>query len=362
MATALQRITGLTQLTISSSGTAPTENQVTEFLLEGIKDLTNKVVNIRPEEAFKFAGESEDTNNSGITVLGRILSVVREHNSASILRPCSPISAELRYEATDVSSLHYKSKYNPGFYILNKKVYVVPAPGDTSNNDAKVSQIVYGSADHGSNMGGWTAFPVDYEAIVILYAAAESCLAAASDIQNNMPTKPTAPMNPGFEKIDFELDLPVTPNYNPPFLLVDLSSIRNFIQKEDFESASKLLDVVSKEYDSYDKAEKLEKTRYDREVKIFDSKVANLKDNKEREFSILAGDYRSKIYKYQYDITQYQSELQESISRYKWYIEQYVSFMNEYNKGLAISVAPSKKPREEQVQAKPPKEIKEEGE
>ena len=358
MATALQRITGLSQLTISSSGTAPTEAQVTEFLLDGIKDFTNKIVNLRPDEAYKFAGESSASDDSGIAVLGKVLSVVREHDSTSILRPCSPMSPELRYESTDVNSLHYRSKYNPGWYTLNKKIHVRPAAAG-SDNDMKVSQIVYGSADHGSNMGGWTNFPIDYEDIVIYYAAAESCLAAASDIQNNMPTKPTAPVMPSFEKIDSEIALPELPYYNPPPLAANLSTARAFIAKEDFETSKQLLEIISKEYDEYEKLEKQEKQRYDRESKIFDSKLANLKDNKEREFSIIAGDYRSQIYKYQYDITQYQSELQEKLSKYKWFIEQYVSLLNEYNKGIAMSIAPQQKPKGQQMEADTPQNIEE---
>lgn len=357
MATALQRITALTQLSISSSGTAPTEAQVTEFLLEGIKDLTNKIINLRPDESFKFAGESEDTNNSGITVLGKILSVVREHDSTSILRPCTPISAELRYEATDINSLNYKSKYNPGFYILNKKVYVVPAPGDASNNDAKVSQIVYGSADHGSNMGGWTNFPDDYEELVIYYAAAQSCLSAASDIQNNMPTKPEAPTAPAFESIHFEVDLPAEPIYSPPQF--DLSnfnfeSIRTHILKGDFDMADKLINLIDKKVDEYDKKEKQEKQNYDKMQKLYDAELATLEKNKEREFNIKAGDYRSQIYKYQYDINQYQSELQEITTKYKWFVEQYVAFMNEYNKGITSTPAPAQGSQGEgQVKASP---------
>ena len=361
MATALQRIEGMTQISIEGSGTAPTQSEVTEYLLEGIKDLTNKIVNIRPDEAFKFAAESEAADDTGITVLGKILSVVREHDSTSILRPCSPMPPELRYEATDSSSLHYRSKYNPGFYILNKKLHIRPAAaGD--DNDVKVSQIVYGSADHGSNMGSWTNFPVDYEELVILYASAQSFLAAASDIQNNMPTKPTEVAPPTFEKIESDVLLPQLPMYNVPEFHFHLTKVRNFIQNEDFDAADKWLDTMDREKVEYEKRQEQEKARYDRDVKIFDSELANLEKNKEREFNIIAGNYRSDIYKYQYDIANYQALLQESLTKYKWYIEQYVNMMNEYNKSISISITPMKKPEQAAPKAAPtqkPQEVEE---
>tara|TARA_R100001443_G_scaffold17258_7_gene27768 strand:- start:11334 stop:12416 length:1083 start_codon:yes stop_codon:yes gene_type:complete len=358
MASFEARIEAMTQITIESSGTAPDHGEVTDFLLEGIKDLTNKIINLRPDEAFKFADESTASDDNGITVSGKILSVVREHDSTSILRPCTPMSAELRYEATDVNSLHYKSKYNPGFYILNKKVYVRPAAAG-SDNDMKVSMIDYPTTTF--NASAITDFPDEYEHMIVIYGAAQSCLAAASDIHNNMPTKPSAPTMPNFTQVDSEIDLPEFPVYNPPNFSVNLSQPRNYILKEDFETSGKILDVINKEFDAYDKINEQHKEIYNKEVKIFDEKIKNISGNKDREFQFLAGDYRSQIYKYQYDITQYQSELQEKISLYKWYMEKYISLTNEYNKGIAMSITPKEAPkREASSQVKPPKEIKEE--
>jgi hypothetical protein len=357
MATFEARIEGMTQIAIEETGTAPTQGQITQFLDEGIKDFTNKVISLRPDEAFKFAAESEASNDNGITVLGRILSVAREHDSTSILRPCSPIPAELRYEVTDVNSLHYRSKYNPGFYVLNKKIHVRPAAAG-SDNDMKVSQIVYATTNF--NQDAISDFPDEYEELISIYAAAQSCLAASGNIQNNMPTKPEAPTAPSFESVHFEVELPAEPIYSPPVLELsqfNFESIRTHILKGDFDMADKLLGVVDKKVEEYEKQEKQEKQNYDRMQKIFDTKLQTLEKNKEREFNIKAGDYRSQIYKYQYDINEYQSELQEITTKYKWFMEQYVTLMNEYNKGISSVPAPVQGPRGQgQIQAKPAKE------
>tara|TARA_Y100001973_G_C5199118_1_gene336377 strand:+ start:1614 stop:2696 length:1083 start_codon:yes stop_codon:yes gene_type:complete len=360
MATFEARIEAMTQIAIESSGTAPKQSEVSEFLTEGIIDLTNKIINLRPDEAFKFADETTASNDSGISVTGKILSVVREHDSTSILRPCTPMSADLRYEATDVNSLHYRSKYNPGFYILNKKVYVRPA-ASSSDNDMKVSMIDYKSTTYNASV--ITDFPDEYEYMVVIYAAGQSCLAAASAIQNNMPTKPVAPEQPNFESIDFEVSLPSFPVYNPPHLgEFNYSEIRNAIIKEDKDTADGLKDIIDTKFDEYEKYEKQYKQEYDTAQKNFEQELQTLEKNKEREFQIVAGDYRSQIYKYQYELTQYQAELQEVNVKYKWFIDQYVSFMNEYTKGITGALAAKKEPAGAQVRQQKIQEPAKEGE
>ena len=91
MATFEERIEASTQISISSSDTVPTQAEVTQFLNDGIKDVTNKVVYLKPDEAYKFYTESTDNDNSGITVKGRVLSVIRENGSTTDIRPATMI-------------------------------------------------------------------------------------------------------------------------------------------------------------------------------------------------------------------------------------------------------------------------------
>ena len=55
MASYQAQIEGLTSI---STGTTPTTAELTTFLTDGAKDLINKLTNIRPDEAFKFATET----------------------------------------------------------------------------------------------------------------------------------------------------------------------------------------------------------------------------------------------------------------------------------------------------------------
>jgi hypothetical protein len=150
MATFQAQVEGVTQLTVV---TTPTTGELTQFLTDGVKEVINRIISIRPDEASKFSISSSDSTNAGIAVEGQVISVVREHDSASILRPCSPIDPGNRYESTDVDSLRYRSKYNPGFYQLNGKIFLVPVAA-TSNNAAIVTQVNYPTVAFGDSSIG----------------------------------------------------------------------------------------------------------------------------------------------------------------------------------------------------------------
>ena len=125
-----------------SIGTTPTNDELSQFLVDGTKEVVNRIIAIRPDEIPKFTSSTHDSNDSGIAVTGQILSVVREHDSETILRPCGVIDPRDRYEATDSTSLKYRSAYNPGFFILDSKLHTVPASAG-GNNDSIITQINY---------------------------------------------------------------------------------------------------------------------------------------------------------------------------------------------------------------------------
>ena len=378
MASFEARIEGMTQIAIEESDSAPTQAQVTQFLDEGIKDLTNKVINIRPDESYKFAAESESANDTGVTVIGKILSVMREHDSTSILRPCSPMPAELKYLATDTNSLHYRSKYNPGYFVTNKKVFVRPAAAG-SDNDMKVSQVSYATTNF--NQDAISDFPDEYEDLISLYASAQSCLSAASNIQNNMPSVPVSPSisdNPTLPDAISPpnitvagVSLPSPPLYIPPGLDFDLGQVKFALTNEDIEMAEKEMELVDKRIERFRLDKENAIARYQESLDIFNADLDRLTKNADRESQVIVARYKSEIDKFTADISRYQqqvatnvqdftqkvgryqqevqsfaAELQEKVQKYQWYQGQYVNFMNQYNAGIS-SVA-SKPAQEKQ--------------
>tara|TARA_R110002020_G_scaffold188842_12_gene387627 strand:+ start:1283 stop:1960 length:678 start_codon:yes stop_codon:yes gene_type:complete len=172
--TFLNQVQGLTGLTISASDTSPTRDELSQFLRDGLIDVINRMIQVKPEETPKFTTTTEDANNSGVTVQGKIISVVREHDSTSTLRSCTPISPQDRYEATDTDSLKYRSKYNPGYFALDGKIYTRPISAG-SNNSSLVTQVSYDTGlTHDDSESGVENFPDEYAYLIALYAGIKS--------------------------------------------------------------------------------------------------------------------------------------------------------------------------------------------
>lgn len=168
MATFEEQVEGLTGLTINSSGTNPNQSEVTQFLKDGVVEVVNRISQVSPAEIPKFCSTST-TDSGGITVTGKILSVMREHDSSTILRSCTAISPQDRYEAENSDSLKLRSKYNPAYYILDQKIYCVPSPS-SGGNSFNVTQIAYDqSLDYTSS--SISNFPTEFTYLIPIYAA-----------------------------------------------------------------------------------------------------------------------------------------------------------------------------------------------
>ena len=77
MATFEAQVEGLTGLSIDSSS-APTQNELSEFLKDGVIDVTNKCILLNSKDKILFTAESaEQTSNNIFTVKDEILSIVR---------------------------------------------------------------------------------------------------------------------------------------------------------------------------------------------------------------------------------------------------------------------------------------------
>ena len=64
MATFEARVEGLTGLSIDGSS-APTQTELTEFLKDGVIDVTERVIVLRPQESMYYQRESSIYNDNG---------------------------------------------------------------------------------------------------------------------------------------------------------------------------------------------------------------------------------------------------------------------------------------------------------
>jgi hypothetical protein len=176
LATFKDEVEALTGLSIGAA-TTPSETDLSSFLVDGVMDVTNKMIESRPAEISKFSKTTASDTGTSVTKVGRILAIVREHDSTTILRKCTPINPSDRYDATQTSSLLYRSKVNPGYYELDGAIHCVPAAAQSGDNELLVTQVYHDTGLVHSdtyNTGAIDSFPTEYEYLVALYAAIQS--------------------------------------------------------------------------------------------------------------------------------------------------------------------------------------------
>jgi hypothetical protein len=175
LATFETQVEALTGISIDGSSN-PTQTELSSFLVDGVRDVVNRMIEVRPAELSKFTKTTNAT--SFVAKIGKVLSVVREHDSTDILRKCTVMDPGDRYDATDSESLNYRSKTSPGFYELDGNIHCVPQAA-SGNNDIVVTQVhydtglVYGDT-YGASTSSIVSFPSDYEYLVAIYAAIKS--------------------------------------------------------------------------------------------------------------------------------------------------------------------------------------------
>jgi len=201
MASFLTQVQSLTSLTVDTG-------ELTQFLNDGVIDVTNRCIAMKPQNAEKFSRRSGLTTTQGYDPGGaNIISVIRESGTADDWRPCMKTSPALQSRVTDTNSLYFASAYNPVFTVEDDgKIYVYPAPGSSPNgykvyfvNTSPIDGAGNALAQDDSTIG---SFPNDKVYLVVIYAGIK-CLGA--ELGNKMgsytinavpPEAPVVPDSP----------------------------------------------------------------------------------------------------------------------------------------------------------------------
>tara|TARA_R100001594_G_scaffold93312_1_gene127619 strand:+ start:33 stop:947 length:915 start_codon:yes stop_codon:yes gene_type:complete len=184
LATFEQQVEALTGLAIESSSSNPTQAQLTQYLTDGVLDVTQRCIAINPKDKPKFQKVSAETTSNGSLDIenAEIISVVREAGVNNDWRHCRFIESSLQSKVTDKDSLLYASKYNPAYTIDSSTgsnvINVYPVPG--SNPDAfkvyYVNNVPVANDNTATAFGDSTIgnFPADKVYLVVLYGAIKS--------------------------------------------------------------------------------------------------------------------------------------------------------------------------------------------
>jgi len=203
MATFEVQVEALTGLAITGSSD-PTQDELSQFLKDGVLDVSNRVLRLRPQDREDFIRESaEQTANASLDLNGAdVISVVREDGvTSNNWRPCKKISPSLQHLVTDVDSLHFSSKFYPSYMVGdNGQVSVFPVPGSDPdafkvyyvNNvpqDKSGAVLIYSHSDI-------KYFVDDKVYLVVLYASIQALMAKMTSLNSALPSDITLPSLP----------------------------------------------------------------------------------------------------------------------------------------------------------------------
>ena len=250
MATLKEQVEGLTSLTI---GTTPTTSEFETFLADGVKDVVDRILQFKPQLMPNFAKTSSLSSSSGLDIGGaQVLGVVRE-TSAGEYRVAEPINLNKRFIAKDSTSLEYRSKFNPGWYELDGKVFTIPDAGG-SGSGASVTHISYASPTNSDTT--ISDFPSQYERYVALYAAikvVDASLSATSvpDDLSIVEDVPVVVEAPSYAAIDASLQNAVdsfskvlsgsAPKYNLNNTKIGITTLEDFLTFSSFTTDAPLI-------------------------------------------------------------------------------------------------------------------------
>ena len=397
MATFEAQVEGLTSLTISSSGTAPTQAELTQFLADG----ASEVINAMPR-SLKLLCATEDTFTSAAVgsepetlKSGQVLSVTR--SDGTIEQPCRKIPPTLRGRASDSDDMNAATTTDPVYYIYNGKLNALPTSGSCKYLEINRPAVAYGDDSMDDSL---TSFPLEYEYLVPLYAAMKALQNAMGHKSSLLPSDVALPPVPSVPTINtisytdasnedaFIIDVISVPSkidvsgnapaFTKPNIALALGEVGLHLSDEDIELASVRLQAVqaqvsehsanlqseqaefSKENVRYqmefqeestkvnqDLQAELERFRTQADIAKFNKQqdqVLNLA-NASKQVEDLIADNSSKLQKYTNQLQSYQAEasssiqnysakIQKQVTDYQWLVGRYQSLLADYQRGL----------------------------
>tara|TARA_R100001082_G_C4360244_1_gene158955 strand:+ start:52 stop:753 length:702 start_codon:yes stop_codon:yes gene_type:complete len=192
MANFNSQVSALTGITISDSGTTPDNTELSQFLRDGVIDVTNKIIASRPQDADLFIRKTA-SDSQGIEIgRAKILTVLREagadgsSDGSTAWRECRKVSVALQSRVVDKDSIHYASQYHPA-YVLDDTGIVNVYPVPSSNNGIEVYYINNSPVDGNGVALNNTHddvkyFPAEMVYLVVTFAAIRSIEAKIAEI------------------------------------------------------------------------------------------------------------------------------------------------------------------------------------
>lgn len=180
-----QQVEALANITINGTST-PTWSELEQLLVDGVKDVTNKVISLDKSKKILFSKTEILSSDAGMSVTGDVLSVKRL-SSDSTYYPCTQIPASKSGLALKSDSMSYRSQYNPGWYMTGSLIKTAPVASASQN--VIVEYVGYDTSIT-ENSIAINYMPEEFWHLVPMYAAIKSLEMKMGDLVISNPDIP----------------------------------------------------------------------------------------------------------------------------------------------------------------------------
>tara|TARA_R110002020_G_scaffold167042_3_gene355280 strand:+ start:1384 stop:2529 length:1146 start_codon:yes stop_codon:yes gene_type:complete len=302
-----------------------TTNQLTQFLTDGVIDVTERCIYFKPEEKSVFSRVTAESSTNGALGGGikDILSVVREAGVENDWRGCRELPIDLQSRVTDSSSIHYASKYNPVFIKANDgSIFVYPpATSTTPQNTYKIYYVNTTPVNRSDvtlahSHSTINYFPKNKYYLVMLYASIK-CLDHIVDSVHSMPENlsnivlsiPTLPTPPTLsaQSISFTQKAPM---YVQPLVEPNFSDANNWINtEEDSEMLTARVQEINAELQEYQANIQNNLNKFNEENAEYQIEFQKASQNAQ----LTSKDEDQAIQKYQTELSAYSAEVNREV-------------------------------------------------
>ena len=388
----IDQVQDLTSLTVSDN------DELSQFLKDGVLDVTNRWLSIRPQDIELFTRESaETTSNASLNLNGaKIISIIRENGTNNQWRKCRKIPPELQYDITDVDSLNYASKINPAYMVGDAgKISVFPTPGV----DPNAFKVYYVNKDPVNSSGSALIhshddilyFPIDKVYLVVIYAGMKLLQAnmgattisdlSITAVPPDVPTLSSITFSSLDSAIDATLVAAATsttlggsstaPTYTKPTQTFDITQFETFLEtNEDTELAQVQMARLQHELGEFQADIQNELNEFNKENVAYQSSVqeamaefqsgnqiaignAERSQNRQlqnaiNDMKVIFDDNAQSIQKFATELQEYQAEIGQQVQEYtqnlqadgvgyQWLQDQYTRLKAEYDQAFMMA-------------------------
>ena len=149
------------------AGSIPVTANALQWFNDGCKDVVNRLSLINPQMlALMSTEQTAVTSNAGESIENahRVVSVRRGEKVATEISPFD------RFDAGTATSLKRATNDHPKYYVLNKKLYVLPTPTNSTGHKQYISVVTYANV---TDLATATIsnFPEELYRLPVMYAS-----------------------------------------------------------------------------------------------------------------------------------------------------------------------------------------------